>query len=62
MWLALRSAEICGLRLPLRSDSLVSLVNQDRAPVLNARETLGVECRPFDPSRASLVAATGTSS
>jgi nucleoside-diphosphate-sugar epimerase len=58
MWLALRSAEICGLRLPLRSDSLVSLVNQDRAPVLNARETLGVECRPFDPGRASLVAAT----
>lgn len=58
MWLALRGAEICRLRLPLRSDSLVSLVNQDRAPVLNVREALGVECRPFDPAQASLVGAT----
>ena len=55
MWLALRSAEICRLRLPLRSDSLVSLVNQNRAPLLNGRETLGVVCRPFDPARASLI-------
>jgi hypothetical protein len=33
--------------LGLRSDSLVSLVNQDPSPVLNAAELLGVNCRDF---------------
>jgi nucleoside-diphosphate-sugar epimerase len=31
-WGALRAAEALGLRIRLRSDSLVSLLNQDRAP------------------------------
>ena len=55
MWLALRCAELCRLKLPLRSDSLVSLVNQNRAPLLNAHKMLGMVCRPFDPARASLI-------
>jgi nucleoside-diphosphate-sugar epimerase len=47
MWLGLRGAEIAKLPLGLRSDSLVSLVNQDTAPVLNAEALLGVHCRAF---------------
>ncbi|MGI8548771.1 MAG: NAD-dependent epimerase/dehydratase family protein [Gemmatimonadaceae bacterium] len=31
-WLALKSAELVGLRMRLRSDSLVSLINQDPNP------------------------------
>jgi nucleoside-diphosphate-sugar epimerase len=47
IWLGLRGAELAKVPLGLRSDSLVSLVNQDTAPVLNADEVLGVRCRPF---------------
>jgi nucleoside-diphosphate-sugar epimerase len=47
MWLALRGAEIAKVPLGLRSDSLVSLVNQDTAPLLNVESALGVKCRPF---------------
>lgn len=46
MWLGLRMAELLRAPIGLRSDSLVSLVNQNRAPVLNAA-SLGVACRPF---------------
>lgn len=48
MWLALATTESVGLRLRLRSDSLISLMNQDPAPDLNAEAALGVRCRPFD--------------
>jgi nucleoside-diphosphate-sugar epimerase len=47
MWVGLRGAELAKLPLWLRSDSLVSLVNQDPSPVLNAAELLGVNCRDF---------------
>ncbi len=47
MWLGLRGAEIVKIPLGLRSDSLVSLVNQDTAPALNAEALLGVKCRRF---------------
>lgn len=46
MWLALRAAEVARLPLGLRSDSLVSLVNQNAEPDINA-DQLGVACRPF---------------
>ena len=48
MWLGLRGAEMLRVPIGLRSDSLISLVNQDTAPLLNADAELGVRCRPFD--------------
>lgn len=54
MWLGLRGAEILRVPIGLRSDSLVSLINQDTAPLLNAEAELGVRCRPFDLSAIAL--------
>lgn len=54
MWYALRGAEALHVPIGLRSDSLVSLVNQDTAPNLNAEAELGVRCRPFDLSALTL--------
>lgn len=48
MWLGIRGAEVLRVPLGLRSDSLVSLVNQDVSPNLNVSAELGVTCRPFD--------------
>lgn len=52
VWVGLRSAEFLRVPLAVRSDSLISLVHQNSAPVMNAREELGITCRPF--SAASL--------
>lgn len=54
MWLGLRGAELVGVRIGLRSDSLVSLVHQDKAPHLNAAAALGVRCRPFSLDNVAL--------
>jgi nucleoside-diphosphate-sugar epimerase len=50
MWAALRIAELLRVPIGFRSDSLISLVNQNSKPMLNAFEVLGVRCRPFRPS------------
>lgn len=50
VWLGLRAAEAARLPLDMRSDSLISLVHQDRTPQFNAAAELGVACRPFDPA------------
>jgi uncharacterized protein YbjT (DUF2867 family) len=47
IWLALKSAELCGLKLNFRSDSLVSLMYQNPAPDFSANAQLGLVCRPF---------------
>ena len=47
IWLGLKSAELCGLRLNFRSDSLVSLMYQNPAPDFSANAALGLACRPF---------------
>jgi nucleoside-diphosphate-sugar epimerase len=47
IWLALKSAEVCGLRLNFRSDSLVSLMNQNAAPDFSANAGIGLNCRRF---------------
>jgi nucleoside-diphosphate-sugar epimerase len=47
IWLALKSAEVCGLRLNFRSDSLVSLMNQNPAPDFSKNSEVGLICRPF---------------
>ncbi len=48
LWLALRAAEIARLPTRLRSDSLVSLLHQNPAPLFNSEVELGVRCRPFN--------------
>jgi nucleoside-diphosphate-sugar epimerase len=50
IWAPLRLAEALSMPIGFRSDSLVSLVNQNSNPTLNAFEVLGVRCRPFQPS------------
>ena len=50
MWAALRFAEMLRIPIGFRSDSLISLINQNSKPTLNAFEVLGVRCRPFQPS------------
>jgi nucleoside-diphosphate-sugar epimerase len=47
IWLVLRTAETLRLPIGLRSDSLVSLVYQNATPNLNAKDVLGMSCRPF---------------
>jgi nucleoside-diphosphate-sugar epimerase len=58
VWLALKSAEACGLRPNFRSDSLASLMHQNPAPDFSPNAGAGLVCRPFDaqslkPSRRS---------
>jgi hypothetical protein len=50
MWAALRLTEALNMPVGFRSDSLVSLMNQDSNSNLNAFEVLGVRCRPFQPN------------
>lgn len=52
VWLGLKSAEVCGLKLNFRSDSLVSLMYQNPAPDFSANAAVGLECRAFDRSPA----------
>jgi len=47
VWAGLKSAELCGLRLNFRSDSLVSLMHQNPKPDLSANAEIGLACRPF---------------
>ena len=48
VWLGLKSAETCGLRLNFRSDSLVSLMYQNPGPDFSPNAAAGLDCRPFD--------------
>lgn len=48
VWLALKTAEMSGLKLNFRSDSLISLMHQNPAPDFSAIAQLGLLCRPFD--------------
>jgi nucleoside-diphosphate-sugar epimerase len=49
LWLPLRVAEAAGLNLRFRSDSLVSLMNQDPAPDFRRLEQWGVVLGRFQP-------------
>lgn len=56
VWLALRTVEALGLRLGFRSDSVLSLANQDPHPDFSSHAALGFQPRPFaavDPTRAA---------
>jgi nucleoside-diphosphate-sugar epimerase len=48
VWLGLKSAELCGLKLNFRSDSLVSLMNQNPKPDFSMNAKVGLICRPFE--------------
>lgn len=48
VWLGLKSAEIAGLRLSFRSDSLVSLMYQNPKPDFSANAGVGLNCRVFE--------------
>jgi nucleoside-diphosphate-sugar epimerase len=48
VWAGLKSAELCGVRLNFRSDSLVSLMYQNPAPDFSANAAAGLACRAFD--------------
>ena len=48
VWLGLKSAETCGLRLNFRSDSLVSLMFQNPRPDFSPNAAVGLVCRPFE--------------
>lgn len=47
VWAALKSAELLRLPIAFRSDSVVSLMNQDPAPDFAPVQQSGVVCRPF---------------
>jgi nucleoside-diphosphate-sugar epimerase len=47
VWAGLKSAELCGVRLNFRSDSLVSLMYQNPCPDFSANAAIGLTCRPF---------------
>jgi len=48
IWLGLKSAELCGLKLNFRSDSLVSLMYQNPQPDFSPNAAAGLVCRPFE--------------
>jgi nucleoside-diphosphate-sugar epimerase len=54
VWLGLKSAEVCGLKLNFRSDSLVSLMNQNPSPDFSANSKAALICRPFEIEKLQL--------
>jgi nucleoside-diphosphate-sugar epimerase len=54
VWLGLKSAEVCGLKLNFRSDGLVSLMNQNPSPDFSANSQAGLVCRPFQIEKLQL--------
>jgi len=54
VWAGLKTAELCGLRLNFRSDSLVSLMHQNPAPDFSANAGVGLVCRPLEISKLTI--------
>jgi nucleoside-diphosphate-sugar epimerase len=54
VWTGLKSAELCGLELNFRSDSLVSLMHQNPKPDFSANAEAGLTCRPFEIQKLKL--------
>ncbi len=50
VWLPAKTAELAGVRLPVRSDSVVSVVNQDPSPDFGPTRAVGVPFRDFTSS------------
>jgi len=47
VYLALKTAELAGIKLTFRSDSVLSLVYQNPAPDFTTAKRLGLQCRPY---------------
>jgi nucleoside-diphosphate-sugar epimerase len=54
VWAGLKSAEICGLKLNFRSDSLVGLMYPNSRPDFSANAEAGLICRPFEIKKLKL--------
>ena len=54
VWFGLKSAELCGLKLNFRSDSLVSLMNQNPSPDFSANSKVGLARRSFEIEKLGL--------
>jgi len=49
VWAALKFAEKIGVKLSMRSDSVISLMNPDPSPPFAETKRSGVEFKPFNP-------------
>jgi nucleoside-diphosphate-sugar epimerase len=54
VWAGLKTAEICRLKLNFRSDSLVSLMNQNPRPDFSVNAAAGLVCRRFQLEKLQL--------
>ena len=54
VWAGLKSAELCGLKLNFRSDSLVSLMYQNQQPDFLENSKVGLACRSFQIEKLKL--------
>jgi nucleoside-diphosphate-sugar epimerase len=54
VWAGLKSAEVCGMRLNFRSDSLISLMHQNPKPDFSPNVEAGLACRPFEIEKLPL--------
>jgi nucleoside-diphosphate-sugar epimerase len=54
VWVGLKTAEACGLRMRFRSDSLVSLMYQNPKPDFSANRAAGLTCRSFQVEKLQL--------
>jgi nucleoside-diphosphate-sugar epimerase len=54
VWAGLKSAELLGVRLNFRSDSLVSLMFQNPRPDFSANAGVNLICRPFEIEKLKL--------
>ena len=52
VWAGLKAAELLGLSLNFRSDSVVSLVHQNPNPDFSRNSEVGLVCRPFLADKA----------
>jgi hypothetical protein len=50
VWAGLRLAEMVRLPVPFRSDSVISLVRQDRSPDFDSLAAAGITARDFSAS------------
>jgi nucleoside-diphosphate-sugar epimerase len=54
VWAGLKTAELCGLKINFRSDSLVGMIYQNPQPDFSANASIGLVCRPFEISETHL--------
>ena len=52
-WGLIKAAELSGLRLTFRSDSLISLMHQNPEPSFGPLRELNIVCRPFGTARGT---------